>query len=81
MGQKINPRGFRIGPVLNWSSRWYADSRTYSKLLLADVLLRRALTVKLKSAGLALVEIERSINKIKITAHYIFWTVENQIII
>lgn len=69
MGQKINPRGFRIGPVFNWSSRWYADSRTYSKLLLADVILRRALTVKLKSAGLALVEIERSINKIKITVH------------
>lgn len=69
MGQKINPRGFRIGPVFNWSSRWYADSRTYSKLLLADVILRRALTAKLKSAGLALVEIERSINKVKVTVH------------
>lgn len=69
MGQKINPRGFRIGPVFNWSSRWYADSRTYSTLLLADVALRRQLGVKLKSAGLALVEIERSINKVKVTVH------------
>ncbi len=69
MGQKINPRGFRIGPVFNWSSRWYADSRTYSTLLLADVALRRQLGVKLKSAGLALVEIERSINKMKVTVH------------
>ncbi|MEK7543488.1 MAG: 30S ribosomal protein S3 [Patescibacteria group bacterium] len=69
MGQKINPRGFRIGPVFNWSSRWYADSRTYSTLLLADVALRRELGLKLKSAGLALVEIERSINKVKVTVH------------
>ena len=69
MGQKINPRGFRIGPGFNWSSRWYADSRTYSTLLLADVALRRQLGVKLKSAGLALVEIERSINKMKVTVH------------
>ena len=69
MGQKINPRGFRIGPVFTWVSRWYADSRTYSTLLLADVALRRQLGVKLKSAGLALVEIERSINKVKVTVH------------
>ncbi len=69
MGQKIHPRGFRIGPVFNWSSRWYAGSRDYSKLLLADVALRRELGTKLKSAGLALVEIERSINKVKVTVH------------
>ncbi|MBI5621132.1 30S ribosomal protein S3 [Candidatus Gottesmanbacteria bacterium] len=69
MGQKIHPRGFRIGPVFNWVSRWYADSRTYSNLLLADVALRRELSTKLKSAGLAHVEIERSINKVKVTVH------------
>ncbi|MBI3956201.1 30S ribosomal protein S3 [Candidatus Gottesmanbacteria bacterium] len=69
MGQKIHPRGFRIGPVFNWASRWYADSRRYKHLLLADVELRRALTAKLKSAGLARVEIERSINKVKVTVH------------
>ena len=38
-------------------------------MLLADVALRRELVAKLKSAGLALVEIERSINKIKVTVH------------
>lgn len=69
MGQKIHPKGFRIGPVFNWSSRWYADSRQYSKLLLADVVLRRELAAKLKMAGLAQVEIERSINKVKVTVH------------
>lgn len=69
MGQKIHPKGFRLGQVFTWSSRWYADRRQYSTLLLADVVLRRELAAKLKSAGLALVEIERSINKVKVTVH------------
>ncbi len=69
MGQKIHPRGFRLGPVFNWSSRWYADSRRYKHLLLADVELRRVLSARLKMAGLARVEIERSINKVKVTVH------------
>ena len=69
MGQKINPKGFRIGPVFNWTSRLYANRRIYGGMLLADVALRRELVAKLKSAGLALVEIERSINKIKVTVH------------
>lgn len=69
MGQKIHPKGFRIGPVFDWVSRWYASSRQYKQLLLSDVLLRRELSVKLKSAGLAQVEIERSINKVKVTVH------------
>lgn len=69
MGQKVNPKGFRIGPVFGWSSRWFADRQRYKDFLLEDVLLRRALKVRLKSAGLALVEIERSINKVKVTLH------------
>ncbi len=69
MGQKINPKGFRLGTTFLWSSRWYADKGRYKNLLIADVELRRTLHEKLKSAGLALVEIERSINKVKVTIH------------
>ncbi len=69
MGQKINPLGFRIGPVYTWSSRWYADDKTYSKFLRQDVALRKALFERLKPAGLAQVEIERSIHKMKIILH------------
>lgn len=66
MGQKIHPKGFRIGPVFTWTSRWFANSRRYKDLLYEDVKLRRELFSKLKSAGLAEVEIERSINKLKL---------------
>lgn len=66
MGQKINPRGFRIGTTFTWSSRWFADNKRYKDLLLQDARIRELLFVRLKPAGLAAVEIERSINKVKI---------------
>src|SRR3989344_3958590 len=67
MGQKIHPKGFRIGQVFTWSSRWFADDKRYKNLFLQDVKLREALTSKLKAARLESVEIERSINKVKVT--------------
>nr|AGT99805.1 30S ribosomal protein S3 [uncultured organism] len=67
MGQKINPRGFRIGSVFPWSSRWFAAGKTYRELVFADAKLREVLNAKLKPAGLSQVVIERSINKIKVT--------------
>lgn len=69
MGNKIHPIGFRIGPVYTWTSRWYASKKNYKKMLIEDVQLRRALMSKLKSAGIARVEIERSINRLLITVH------------
>ncbi len=69
MGQKIHPKGFRLGVVYTWSSRWFADKKTYKSLLLSDVNLRKILMNRLKNAGIAHVELERSINKIKIILH------------
>ena len=69
MGQKINPKGFRIGIIFPWSSRWFATGQNYKYLLLEDIELRRALHLKLKMAGLSHVEIERSINKVRIILH------------
>lgn len=69
MGQKINPRGFRIGTTFTWGSRWFADSKHYKTLVLSDAHIREHLFARLKPAGLAAVEIERSINKVKITLH------------
>ncbi|MCX8008454.1 MAG: 30S ribosomal protein S3 [Patescibacteria group bacterium] len=69
MGQKIHPKGFRLGMVFQHYSRWFAKGYRYKQLLLEDVELRKALQKKLKSAGLSHVEIERSINKMKIILH------------
>lgn len=68
MGQKVNPNLFRLGPVYNWSSRWY-DERQYKETLLEDYKLRKSLMERLRNAGISSVEIERSINSIKIIAY------------
>lgn len=69
MGRKVNPKSFRLGPLYTWDSRWFADKKSYKRLVVEDVRIREALFAKLKGAGLALIEIERSINKIDITLH------------
>lgn len=69
MGQKIHPKGFRLGQLYTWDSRWFAGNKKYKDLVLEDVKIRRALMEKLKPAGISKVEIERSINKIDITLH------------
>ncbi|HZJ18236.1 MAG TPA: 30S ribosomal protein S3 [Patescibacteria group bacterium] len=68
MGQKVNPNLFRLGPVYGWSSRWY-DEKHYKETLLEDYKLRNALMKKLMNAGISSVEIERSINSIKVIAY------------
>lgn len=67
MGQKINPVGFRMGLTsAGWKSRWYADKRKYKEFLAEDIKIREILMERLRSAGVSSVEIERSINKVKI---------------
>jgi small subunit ribosomal protein S3 len=69
MGQKVNPKSFRFGTVFTWDSRWFADKKRYKHLVYEDVLLRQELKKRLSSAGLARIEIERSINRVDITIH------------
>ncbi len=71
MGQKVNPFGFRLGSLYTWKSKWYANNRDYSNVLLKDIKLREYLMETLKKAGILKVEIERSIKVLKI---YIFVT-------
>ena len=67
MGQKVNPKGFRLNKLYSWSSNWYADKKNYQHFLLKDIKLRKFLFDKLKLAGITDVKIERSINTVKIT--------------
>ncbi len=68
MGHKVNPKLFRLGPLYNWDSRWF-DDKNYAATLLEDYNLRKSITERLKGAGVSTIEIERSINSIKITAY------------
>nr|AMR07631.1 ribosomal protein S3 [uncultured bacterium] len=65
MGQKVNPRSFRIGITTAWRSRWFGG-KDAAKNLKEDVGIRSFIMKKWKSASIADVEIERSANDIKI---------------
>lgn len=69
MGQKVNPKAFRSPARLSWDSRWFADKKRYKTLVLADHTLRKALFDKLKTAGIARIEIARSLTAIDIILH------------
>ena len=68
MGQKVNPKGLRVGIIRDWESRWYAD-RNYRELLHEDLKIRSFVMKKLKQAGCPKVEIERAANRLKVTIH------------
>jgi small subunit ribosomal protein S3 len=69
MGHKVHPNGFRLGVYRNWESKWFASDKEFSALLLEDVKLRKMLFNRLKNAGVARIETERSSSALTITLH------------
>ncbi|MCB2290294.1 30S ribosomal protein S3 [Clostridium sp. CS001] len=69
MGQKVNPHGFRVGVIKDWSSKWYADKKNFSDNLVEDYKIREFLKSKLYSAGISKIEIERAAKRVKINIH------------
>lgn len=69
MGQKVNPHIFRLGNLYNWDSLWYAPAKGYSQYVIEDFKIRKFLSEKLKSAGLVKIEIERSVNALRLRFH------------
>src|SRR5574337_1150993 len=68
MGQKTHPKGFRLGIIEHWDSKWFAR-REYPELLHEDLRIRKFLKERLYHAGISKVEIERAANKAKINIH------------
>ena len=68
MGQKTHPRGFRLGIVASWKSRWYAE-RDFPRLLMEDETIRKYLNQRLGHASISEIEIERKPGKVIITVH------------
>ncbi|HBB36602.1 MAG: ribosomal protein S3, small subunit ribosomal protein S3 [Candidatus Moranbacteria bacterium GW2011_GWC1_45_18] len=65
MGQKVNPKGLRIGITNTWKSRWISK-KEYAKQLREDVEIRRMVEKKLRSAAVGSVEIERSSGVVRV---------------
>lgn len=65
MGQKVNPRGMRLGIIDTWRSRWYA-TRDMGRYIGEDIKIRKYVKEKLQSAAISKVEIERAAARVRI---------------
>ncbi|ADI02972.1 MAG TPA: 30S ribosomal protein S3 [Syntrophothermus lipocalidus] len=68
MGQKVHPKGLRIGIIRDWDSKWYAD-RDYTDLLHEDYHIRKYIKENFFAAGISKVEIERTGNRVRVSIH------------
>jgi len=66
MGQKIHPKGFRLGIIEDWDSFWYAGDKDYKVALLEDFKLRNYLKESLFKAGISKIKIYRRGGQIEI---------------
>jgi len=68
LGQKVHPKGFRLGIIKDWDSRWYAE-KEFSKLLHEDIRIRKFIKGKLFNAGVSDIIIERTAKRARINIH------------
>lgn len=70
MGQKVNPISFRLQVYKDWSSRWFASKKDFSKWLAEDIHIREIIEKRFNSRPtINNINIERSANLITITIY------------
>lgn len=68
MGHKTHPTGFRLGVTKSWLAKWYAG-KNYADLVKEDWTLRAVIKSRFRDAGVAKIEIERSVNQVTVTIY------------
>jgi len=70
VGHKVHPNAFRLGIYRPWEANWFAQKKDYTKLLHEDLDMRRLILRRLRNAGIAKIETERSSNaQMTVTIH------------
>jgi small subunit ribosomal protein S3 len=70
VGHKVHPNAFRLGTFRPWEANWFATEKDYTKLLHEDLDMRRLILSRLRNAGIARIETERSSNaQMTVTIH------------
>ena len=69
MGQKVHPKGFRVGITEDWDSTWFAGKKEYSVLLLEDRKVRNYIKKNLYKAGISKTKISRRANQIEVNIY------------
>ena len=60
MGQKVDPRGLRLGITRAWDSNWYADKKEYVKYFHEDVQIKEFIKKNYFHTGISKVRVERT---------------------
>jgi small subunit ribosomal protein S3 len=68
MGQKVNPKGLRLGIIEGWQSKWFAG-KEFARYIGEDVKIRKFVRSKLQAAGISRVEIERAAARVKVNIY------------
>ena len=66
MGRKINPTTYRLGINRGWVSRWIPSNKKFGSWLKEDKAVRNVIMAKVKRAGIADIEIERTSDHYKV---------------
>lgn len=69
MGQKVNPKGIRLGIVKDADSKWYANKSNFADYLHADMKLRDYLNKRLANASISHIHIERPARNAQVTIY------------
>ncbi len=73
MGQKVNPKGLRVGIIEGWLSKWFSadknEKEKFSKFIDEDEKVRKYVKSKLYVAGISKIEVERTTARIKLNIH------------
>lgn len=73
MGQKVSPKGLRVGVIKGWDAQWFADKKTFSNYLVEDYNIRKEISkgvatinesnkVEYIDAGISDIKIKRKIS-------------------
>lgn len=68
MGNKVNPKGFRLGVYLGWDSCWFARD-SYAKNFFEDREIRKYVEKRLSNAEISRIEIEKTGNSVRVIIH------------
>jgi len=66
LGQKVHPKGLRIGIIKDWDVKWFAK-KGYAENIYQDYKIKKYIKNRLKHAGISCVEIERIADRVRLT--------------
>jgi len=66
LGQKVHPKGLRIGIIKDWDVKWFAK-KGYSENIFQDYKIKKYIKNRLKHSGISCIEIERIADRVRLT--------------